>query len=232
MTRCRIILVAVLFCQLLLIATVSYIATTDGLDEGLGTADREVGSVVWTVPFLQARYGNVANLTSSETRTLYRSLLVTLQREVEEKRGHMKISTLAVACSISRWSIRIYSRERARSGTLSNVLLAVRDVFVHGLRYVPVALWSDIKASLSGAQISSEGVQDDPLLQGEEGIQGKTMISLRSAWNCWRQEPSHVCPSVPLQRLLQEKSWMSMLSSCTKANVYYNELARNVPIDL
>lgn len=118
-------------------------------DLSLGGAAVPVDS--FCVKELRHRHGMERGLSRQETRKLYHVLLEDIQHHIDELNSSYSEAQRAVACSHMRSRARLYSR--SRDGTykipIVTAVLQLRDSYIHGLRYLPRALWKDVIRSIA-----------------------------------------------------------------------------------
>jgi hypothetical protein len=141
----------------------------------------EALSAVPRVADLQAKHGSAMDLTPTQTRVLYHTLIAEgeahLQRLAE---GGATPEQLSLACSLFRYRARIYARTRDKE--TSTWLLGLRDVYAHVLlRLNKWSVWDVIPCVWQHEDYACPGYNSLSLGQGKSHAD-----ILKS---CWRTNP-------------------------------------------
>lgn len=158
--------------------------------------------------YLRRVHGGSRNLNHSETRRLYKKILAALQDEMSLDDGDER--ERALVCSTKRTVAKGYARSRDGSYALplTDIVLQLRDSYVHGLRYLPVALRRDLTALLKTRNASFENVR----------------MTVKQTRECLL--PSRRgggCPSYDFLTRVRGKTDEDILRSCTRSNVGYDK---------
>lgn len=158
-------------------------------------------------PVLKSRFGDSRSLNYSETRKLYHLILAEVGENISVSSA--REGEKASSCSVMRAKARKYTRSRNDSplGLALDLLLQLRDGYVHGLRYLPLALRKDIRVSIESRALSLRYCG----------------AVLKQAYNCVAPYlSSGQCPSYNFLREIRGKSDAAILESCTRSNEAYN----------
>lgn len=156
---------------------------------------------------LQSRYGEVRSLDHKATRGVYHTILAEAENAMLS--SNEAPPQKALTCSLIRSEARRYARSRDGSyrGYLTDIVLQLRDGYVHGLRYLPLAAQKDMRASLA--------LQKPTLYY--------TALTLKETLSCVAPSLSGGrCPSYLFLREMKNKSDLDILGSCTRANRAYD----------
>ncbi|KAG5496361.1 hypothetical protein JKF63_02663 [Porcisia hertigi] len=158
---------------------------------------------------LKSRYGDSRSFNHSETRRIYNLLLTEAQKSImnSQESGDRK----AYTCSKMRSQVRRYARslDGTYSGPLTEIVLQLRDSFVHGIKHLPLALRKDVSESLA--------------LQRPFFFH--TAIVVRQSFYCLAPTLSGgECPSYTFLRVIRGKGDTEILESCTRSNKGFNNV--------
>ncbi|CAC9527281.1 conserved hypothetical protein [Leishmania infantum JPCM5] len=156
---------------------------------------------------LKSRYGDARSLNRSETRRIYNSVLSEVQKAIFNL--HEDADRKAYTCSRIRSQARQYARSRdgTYKGPLLEIALQLRDGYVHGVKYLHVALQKDLSYSLA--------LQRPTLLH--------TAMVVRQTYYCLAPTLSGgECPSYAFLRVIRDKSDTEILESCVRSNKGFN----------
>lgn len=155
---------------------------------------------------LEGKYGRGGNLSHVEARRLYRKVL----SEVGDMVHSMDKSdddVKAEVCSFLRSAARRYARSRDSSSLIANLFLQARDAYVHGLRYLPLAVIHDVQDTLNSGVVSLSRVA----------------LTVRGILSCLVPSLGEgECPSFDFLTVVRKKTTEQILSSCTKSNEKYD----------
>ncbi|CCW60345.1 unnamed protein product [Phytomonas sp. EM1] len=156
---------------------------------------------------LKERYGDTRNLTHSEVRRLYHSIIYEITEYFNNYTGyHTKLDQTAAACSAVRSSAKIYARSRDKV-SVASILLQVRDSFVYGISYFPSSLRKDFQ---------------NFFLTGNYSFR-KTVLTFYETASCLLPYFSNqACPSYRFMKEVLNKGDDKILSGCTKTNEFFD----------
>ncbi|KPA84917.1 hypothetical protein ABB37_01369 [Leptomonas pyrrhocoris] len=156
---------------------------------------------------LKSRFGDARSLDHKATRSVYHQVLSEAEKMILNSRDAPEQK--ALTCSLMRSEARRYARSRDGSyrGHLTDAVLQLRDSYVHGLRYLPIAMDKDIRDSLS--------------------LQRPTLyhvgLVVKQIFSCLAPAlSSGNCPSYTFLREVRGKSDDEILGSCTTTNTAYD----------
>ncbi|EPY32288.1 hypothetical protein STCU_02886 [Strigomonas culicis] len=112
-----------------------------------------------------------------------------------------------------RFNTRKYARTRDGTHQLpvTNLFLQTRDSYVHGLRYLPLAIRNDMKQILKTGRLSAH----------------QTAITLTETYNClFSSSARGSCPSYEFLHEVRNLSDEAILGSCTRTNEKYDALIK------
>ncbi|GET91643.1 hypothetical protein, conserved [Leishmania tarentolae] len=158
---------------------------------------------------LKARYGDERSLNHSETRRIYNLVLSEAQKAIFTL--HEDAGRKAYTCSKIRSQARQYARSRdgTYKGPLTEIVLQLRDGYVHGVKYLYRALQKDVSYSLA--------LQRPTLLH--------TAMVVRQAYYCLAPTLSErECPSYAFLRVIRDKTDTDILESCVRSNRGFNDV--------
>lgn len=156
---------------------------------------------------LKTRFGSTRSLDHAGTRSVYIKVLSEAENRIFNSLE--KPDQRAFTCSLMRSEARRYARSRDGSygGHLTDAVLQLRDSYVHGLRYLPLAVKKDIQDSFTLQR---------PTLYHVALVVKETFSCLAPALSSGR------CPSYAFLREVRGKTDDEILGSCIKANSAYN----------
>ncbi|CCW67763.1 unnamed protein product [Phytomonas sp. Hart1] len=156
---------------------------------------------------LKERYGDARNLTHLEVRRLYNSILCEIKEHFNNFTGyHTEPNKAAEVCSALRSNAKMYARSRDKI-LIANILLQVRDSFVHGISYLPSSFWKDFQVFFTTGNYSFR----------------KTILTFAETTSCLLPYfTNQTCPSYRFMKEVLNKGDNKILSSCTKTNDFFN----------
>ncbi|KAK7202010.1 hypothetical protein NESM_000269100 [Novymonas esmeraldas] len=158
---------------------------------------------------LKSRFGSARTFNHSETRQLYNMLLSEAEKAIQDSREDA--GRRAYTCSKIRWQARRYARSRdgTYAGPWTEIVLQLRDSYVHGIRHLPMALRQDVSDSMALQR---------PTLY-------RTAVVVKQAYFCLAPTLSGgECPSYAFLRIVRGKADADIIESCTRSNKSYNDL--------
>lgn len=158
---------------------------------------------------LKLRFGDARSLDHKATRSIYHQVLSDAEQAILGSRDGSEQK--ALTCSLMRSEARRYARSRDGSykGHLTDAALQLRDSYVHGLRYLPIAVQKDIHDTFT---------LQKPTLYHVALVLKETFSCLAPALS------SGKCPSYTFLREIRDKTDDEILGSCTKTNQAYDKL--------
>ncbi|AIO01200.1 hypothetical protein LPMP_323150 [Leishmania panamensis] len=156
---------------------------------------------------LKSHYGDARLFNHTETRQIYNLVLSEAQNAILN--SHEDADRKAYTCSKIRSQVRQYARSRdgTYKGPWTEIVLQLRDGYVHGIKYLPIALRKDVSDSLA--------LQKPTLLN--------TATVLRQAYYCLAPTLSGgECPSYTFLRVIRGKGDTAILESCLRSNKGFN----------
>ncbi|KAG8345033.1 hypothetical protein TRVL_04138 [Trypanosoma vivax] len=164
---------------------------------------------------LEKRYGRGRNLNHNETRALYLSLIDEIRLHITKSSTQLSLPDRAILCSALRRQIRLYAR--SRDGTfyfywLTDLMLQVRDAYVHALMYLPKSLYLD----------AQELVKGNFFFQRSLLVIKQICICLFPHYDVWG------CPSVTFLKEIKNKTDSDILDSCIVTNSNFNRIGIRV----
>ncbi|CBH18694.1 uncharacterized protein TEOVI_000121000 [Trypanosoma equiperdum] len=158
---------------------------------------------------LSGLYGSGRNLNHTETRMLYSSIVYNLKNDTDGAFAILAAADRAMLCSAIRWQIRLYARSRDGSyfvPWVTDVVLQLRDAYVHSFKYIIQSIVSDITDSVSG------GVSFR-----------RTLLVVKQMRVCFFSPVNSTgCPSYSFLRNVREKTDADIIASCATTDPSYN----------